>query len=76
MKRLRLRNWMLAATVACVMLPTLALVADTAIAQSSGRGGASVRANVGGYCPNGTCAKGGGRFARNLANCSASNCKK
>ena len=55
-KRVSLRNWMLAATAAASVL---VLVADTAIAQSSGRGGASVRANVGGYCPNGTCAKGG-----------------
>lgn len=29
----------------------------------------------GGYCPVGTCALGGGRRARNTANCSAANCR-
>jgi hypothetical protein len=76
MKCVSLRNWMLAATAASVMLPTLVLVADTANAQSTaGRGGMSVNP-AGGYCPAGTCNKGGGRFAINAANCSASNCKK
>ena len=27
-----------------------------------------------GYCPPGTCAKGGGTKARNVKNCSAANC--
>lgn len=30
----------------------------------------------GGYCPVGTCAIGGGRRARNTANCKASNCRR
>lgn len=29
-----------------------------------------------GYCPAGTCAKGGDTWACNLAKCSAANCKK
>ncbi|MCC6494167.1 MAG: hypothetical protein IT424_14230 [Pirellulales bacterium] len=30
----------------------------------------------GGYCPAGTCAKNGGRYAANTKNCSAANCSK
>ena len=30
----------------------------------------------GGYCPAGTCGKGGGSFANNMKNCSAANCRK
>jgi hypothetical protein len=74
MKRVSLRNWMLAATAASVMLPTLVLVADTAVAQSSGRGGASVKPIS--YCPPGTCNINGGQAAYNLRNCKASNCRK
>jgi len=64
-----------AAAAAAVIVSILALLADSASAQSMGRGGASVRANVGGYCPLGTCNILGGRMARNLNNCKASNCR-
>jgi len=64
-----------AAVAAAVIVSILILGADIASAQSSGRGGASVRANVGGYCPNGTCNIFGGRMARYLNNCKASNCR-
>ena len=63
-----------AAAVAAVIVPLLILLAASANAQSGGRGGANVRANRGGYCPVGTCNIHGGRMARNLANCAASNC--
>jgi hypothetical protein len=76
MKHVSLRNWMLAAAAMSTIVAVLIASADVASAQSSGRGGANVRANVGGYCPNEMCGKGGGRWARNLANCFAANCKK
>ena len=69
-----LRNSRRAAAVAALIVPLLILLAAAANAQSSGRGGANVRANRGGYCPLGTCNIHGGRMARNLANCKASNC--
>ena len=73
------RRWMLAASVASVaaaaVVSMLILLSDPASAQSMGRGGASVRANVGGYCPLGTCNIHGGRMARFLNNCKASNCR-
>lgn len=31
---------------------------------------------AGGYCPAGTCSLNGGRRARYVANCSASNCRR
>jgi predicted TIM-barrel enzyme len=74
MDRKILRIGMLAATVA-MSVPVLILVTDFANAQSSGRGGADVRAIKGGYCPVGTCGRSGGRRAMNLANCAASNCR-
>jgi hypothetical protein len=51
------------------------LLADAANAQSSGRGGADVRAIRGGYCPTGTCNIIGGRWAVRLANCKAAHCR-
>jgi hypothetical protein len=53
----------------------LILLADAANAQSSGRGGADVRAIRGGYCPTGTCNIVGGRWAIRLTNCKASHCR-
>ena len=53
--------------------PLLILLAASANAQSGGRGEQRA-ANRGGYCPLGTCNIHGGRMARNLANCAASNC--
>ena len=69
-----LRSSRRAAAVAAVIVPLLILLAAAANAQSSGRGGANVRADKGGYCPLGTCNIHGGRMARNLGNCKASNC--
>jgi hypothetical protein len=60
---------------ACLIAAVLVLLADAASAQSSGRGGADVRAIRGGYCPQGTCNIHGGRRANNLAKCAASNCR-
>jgi len=74
MKRISLRNRMLVAAAASLMLPALALVADVATAQSSGRGGASVKPIS--YCPPGTCNINGGQAAYSLRNCKASNCRK
>jgi hypothetical protein len=72
--RKTLRSWMLMmATVAFAIGPIP--IADIASAQSMGRGGASVRANVGGYCPTGTCGILGGRMARNLKNCKPEHCR-
>lgn len=74
-----LQGWKRAASAASVaaaaIVLMLILLSDTAGAQSMGRGGASVRANVGGYCPFGTCNILGGRMARFLRNCRASNCR-
>jgi hypothetical protein len=50
-------------------------LADAANAQSSGRGGADVRAIRGGYCPTGTCNIYGGRWAYFLVNCKAAHCR-
>jgi hypothetical protein len=66
---------MRAVAVVCLIFSALILLADMAHAQSSGRGGANVRAIRGGYCPLGTCNIHGGRMANNLANCKASNCR-
>jgi hypothetical protein len=66
---------MSAVAVACLIFAALVLPADMANAQSSGRGGADVRAIRGGYCTLGTCNPNGGRRAYNLANCKASNCR-
>jgi hypothetical protein len=75
MSRKLLRISLRAAAVAAVIVPLLILLAAAANAQSSGRGGANVRAIRGGYCTVGTCNIHGGRFASNLANCKASNCR-
>jgi hypothetical protein len=65
-----------AATVASVIATALLIsIADTASAQSGGRGTANVRMTRGGYCPLGTCNIHGGRIAHNLRNCAASNCR-
>jgi hypothetical protein len=65
-----------AATVASVIVSALLiLIADTANAQSGGRGTANVRMTRGGYCPLGTCNIHGGRIANNVRNCAASNCR-
>jgi hypothetical protein len=58
-----------------VLVVTLSVGAIPALAQSakfSSRGPGSAKS---GYCPAGTCAKGGGLRAINLANCSAANCR-
>jgi hypothetical protein len=70
-----LRNSRRAAAVAALIVPLLILLAAAANAQSSGRGGANVRAIKGGYCQVGTCNIHGGRWANNLANCKASYCR-
>jgi hypothetical protein len=65
-----------AATAASVMMSALLiLIADTANAQSGGRGTANVRMVKGGYCPLGTCNIYGGRMAINVRNCAASHCR-
>ena len=70
-----LRNSRRAAAGTAVIVPLLILLAAAANAQSSGRGGANVRAIRGGYCQVGTCNIHGGRWANNLANCKASYCR-
>ena len=75
MDRKILRIGLLGAAVA-MGVPALILGTDFANAQSSGRGGADVRAIRGGYCPVGTCGRNGGKRAMNLANCAASNCRR
>jgi hypothetical protein len=65
-----------AVSLLMVVFGYLIPLADAANAQSSGRGGADVRAIRGGYCVFGTCNILGGRMARNLANCKASNCRR
>jgi hypothetical protein len=48
-------------------------LAIPAAAQQHGTSGNGANA---GYCPAGSCAKGGGNFANNMKNCSPSYCKK
>ena len=65
-------NWRLiimAATIAAAFV--LAPLGD-AFAQRGPRGQGGPDA---GYCPAGTCAKGGGKRANNVKNCSAANCQ-
>jgi hypothetical protein len=66
--------------VKCMMLAAglaaaLVLLADTlsAPAQAQSR---PWQMRAGGYCPAGTCSLNGGRRARYVANCSASNCRR
>jgi hypothetical protein len=48
---------------------------DTASAQYSGRGIQMLGGNAG-KCPIGTCNVTGGRFAKDVNNCSTANCKQ
>ena len=38
-------------------------------------GGSRVGSGNSGYCPAGTCARDGGKYAKNLKFCSAANCR-
>ena len=72
-----LNKSVLAVAIVSVALPALIVFPDAANAQSSGRKGADVRSGTtGGYCPAGTCSKNGGKYARDVANCSAANCRR
>jgi len=72
-----LNKSVLAVAIVSVALPALIVFPDAANAQSGGRKGADVRpATTGGYCPAGTCSKKGGKYARDVANCSAANCRR
>jgi hypothetical protein len=62
----------LSTTVTVVVFFMFSL-AETAQAQF--RGTPSGHSGTGGRCNIGTCAKGGGELARDVKNCSASNCK-
>jgi hypothetical protein len=62
---------MLAATVAAAYVVLAGAVSAPAHAQSR-----PWQMRGGGYCPVGTCAKNGGRYARYPANCKASNCRR
>lgn len=72
------RIWLLTAVVGAVISSLLVLIPDAAYAQSGGRGGSNIKGSKGssGYCPAGTCSKQGGRWAANVKNCSAANCRK
>jgi hypothetical protein len=59
----------LAATLIAAFVVLAATVSAPADAQSR-----QWQMHGGGYCPVGTCALGGGRRARNIANCSAAHC--
>ena len=59
-------------TVAALLL--VFNLGETALAQF--RGTPSGGSNYSGRCAIGTCAKDGGELARDVKNCSASNCKK
>ena len=65
-------NTLTVATVAAWLL--VFNLQGTANAQFKGT--ASGQSATAGKCPNNTCAQDGSGFAKNLKNCSASNCKK
>lgn len=57
--------------IAALAVALVALASTDASARKfNDRGGAA------GYCPAGTCAKGGGSMANNVKYCSAANCRK
>ena len=58
-------------TVATVLVFTLGATANAQF-----KGTPSGQAPTAGKCPDNTCARDGSGFAKNIKNCSASNCKK
>lgn len=53
-----------------LMLPLIFIAASMSEAEAQGR----CRQRVG-YCPSGTCAKDGSKYACNVKNCSKKNCR-
>ena len=63
----------------CIILAATLVAALVFLADFSAPAGAQSRPwqmRGGGYCPVGTCSLSGGRRARNVANCSAANCRR
>jgi hypothetical protein len=59
-----------------VVVATLSVSAIPALAQSGKFRSSNIGAVDTGYCPAGTCGPRGGPRAKNLAKCSAANCRQ
>ena len=57
------------------LIIAVASVALATVSEAACRGTAAA-VKSGGYCPSGTCAQNGGKWACNTKNCSAKNCRK
>jgi hypothetical protein len=64
------------AVMVAVVVAAVGVSAIPALAQSGKFGPRGPGSEKSGYCPAGTCAKGGGLRAINLSNCSAANCRQ
>ena len=61
--------------IQAALIVAIASVALATVSEAACRGTAAA-VKSGGYCPSGTCAANGGKWACNIKNCSAKNCRK